>query len=225
MAEIMQTGVQQKKSSGGKCCLFGCLGAAVIGIIVLVAGFFGAKHMYGKLMNQYTQAQPQEMPQVQMSETEVLRVRQEWQAFKARTEAGEAGRIELTDDQVNALIASEEDWAELKGRIFLRFEKGQVQGMVSMPLDEFLPGAEGRYLNGEGTFNVSCADGRLHIYMKSLQLGDKQIPEQIMTGLKGTDLAEEIYTDSSNKETVEQLSRIKRLEFLPGRMVVEISEK
>ncbi len=229
MSDIQQRieGNEKKRGSGGgKCCLYGCLSILVLMVLLGVVGFFGAKHAMKIIVAQYTQDAPMAVAEVKMSDSATASVEERWEAFVAQAQNGGSVTIELTADEVNALIANNEDWQALKGKAYLNFGEDVVNGKVSLSLEETgWKMLKGRYFNGESSFLVSCENGRLNIQLESMRIGDKMIPAPALAAIKQMNLADEIYQDPSHEETVEMIKRVRKLQFLPNRMIIEIDKK
>ena len=63
------------------CFFYGCITGLVLLVLVLGALMVGL-HYVKKLVNQYTDTQPMEMPTVQMSQGEMDKVKQRFEAFQ-----------------------------------------------------------------------------------------------------------------------------------------------
>lgn len=81
-------------------------------------------------------------------------VASDWKSFQQAAKRGEAVMIELTDSDINALIAGSDD---ARGKVFVSINNNVGHVQVSLPLEN-VPFMDGRYLNGE--LNVeSSPDG------------------------------------------------------------------
>ena len=94
---------------------------------------------------------------------EVDKLKQRFEAFQqAVREQRPTKPLELTADDINALIASGPKRQDLKGKFYVSLEGDQLKGEVSMPLQEIgLSMFKGRYLNGSATFGLSFRNGTL----------------------------------------------------------------
>ena len=161
-----------------------------------------------KLKSKSTQSdQAKELPVVVYDDEELKGLHQQVESLKtAIEEKRPADSLVLTADDINAMIAQEE---ELRGKVFVRIDEGQVSGDLSIPLDEF-PGMSGRYFNGSITMNVSLQDGVLVVTVDDASVNGESVPEQFMQGLRKQNLAAEAY---KNTDAVKVLQRIERLEI------------
>lgn len=75
----------------------------------------------------------------------------DWKSFQRAAKRGQAVRIELTDADINGLIAGSDD---ARGKVWVSINNDVGRVQVSMPL-EGVPTMSGRYLNGELTVQSS----------------------------------------------------------------------
>src|ERR1700679_2457080 len=145
------------------CFFYGCIIASILAvlfaILLAVIGFLGYR-LFNQLIDQYTSTTPQTLPKVEMPAEQVTTLKDRVEAFRKAVEAGTPTEpLVLTSDDLNALI---EDNPELKGVIYVKVEKDEVKGQISLPLDKLNFGmVRGRYLNGEADFKASLSDGVL----------------------------------------------------------------
>ncbi len=186
-------GGRHKKS----CCLYGCLGLAVVGVLLAVAAGIGGYFVYGKLgdlVEAVTDTEPVALPVVELTPAEQKNLDAKLTALNAALEGpSENKTFELTADELNGLLDSNKelpfgDW------VHLSIENGKVTGQVSLPLSE-TPAAflgKGRYLNGMGTFDVSIKNGVLRVFLVDATIKGKEIPAEVMQQMGGQNLAQNI---------------------------------
>lgn len=75
----------------------------------------------------------------------------DWKSFQRAAKRGEAVRIELSDAEINGLIAGSND---ARGKVFVAINNDVGRVQVSLPL-QGVPTMSGRYLNGELTVESS----------------------------------------------------------------------
>ena len=83
----------------------------------------------------------------------------------------------------------------------MTIESNQVRGQVSLPLDKLhIPifDLKGRYLNGDGVFNVGLSNQMLWVTVDSLEVKGKPLPKQFLEGLKTINLAEQMGANPTN---------------------------
>ena len=172
----------------------------------------------------YTDTKPIEFDQVNISPEELAELTEKIYAFATLPDKNKkTARLILSDNEVNALIGTYKDFEKLKGRIRFSFQDNKINGRVSIPLEMiFGDSGKGRYLNGSATFKASCENGMLVIVLDSLKVKGKEIPDIIMTELKNTNLAMDLYDDA---ETAKIIQRIKRLEVKDDNLIIEVWPK
>ena len=139
---------------GMGCFAKGCL-ILVVFVIVLVIAFVGGSYVAIR----YLRSEYFPMTHVQLStsmatEQEQETVRARWDAFEKAARASEPARIELTADDLNALIDSE---PKLRGKAHVSIENNVGHLEVSIPLGD-VRWLRGHYINAECTVQ-SAADG------------------------------------------------------------------
>ena len=200
------------------CFFYGCITGLVLLVLVLGALMVGL-HYVKKMVNQYTDTQPMELPTVQMSPGESDKLKQRCEAFqKAVREQRPAKPLELTADDVNALIASGPERQALQGKFYVSLEGDQLKGEVSVPLQEVgLSMFKGRYLNGSATFNLSFRNGALFVSPQTIIVKGKPLPEAYMQAIRKENLAAKLTNEPSAAAVLQGLEDIQVKE---GRLVV-----
>ena len=144
----------RKKGLG--CFARGCLVLLIFAIVLAIAGFAGlywglhrnSALFYGSYWLAKTRSlaeAPTPVPLFNASDQQIQGVQERWQDFEQKTRAGQAAEIELTADDINALIATSED---ARGKVFVSIDGNQLRLQVSVPIGAFL-GRPGYYFNGD----------------------------------------------------------------------------
>jgi hypothetical protein len=214
--------VAQRRQSQGdssaclKAGLIGCLVVAVGGLVVLGIGFYVAKGWISGLVEDYTDTQPMELPQVTLSDEDLAALQARVKAFKDAFDAGEAAPpLVLSGDEINALIQQDED---LKHVVYVTIEGDRVRGQISVPLEQLgFEMVKGRYLNAQATFNVFVRDGFLFVGIDSAEVRGKAIPEEIMAEVRSQNFAKDATNDPEVRDVIR---RIESLEVADGRIMI-----
>ena len=120
------------------------------------------------------------------------------------------GPLALTPDEINALIGSDPDLQELKGKLYVSIQDDQLSGQVSVPMDQLgLPIFRGRYLNGTGAFELSFRNGILRITPQSFVVRGKPVPEMYMEKIRKQNLAGDINHNARAQVAMDKLQDIK----------------
>ena len=205
------------------CFFYGCITGLVLLVLVLGALMVGL-HYVKKMVNQYTDTKPMELPTVQMSQGEMDRVKQRFEAFQqAVREQRPAQPLELTADDINALIASGPERQALKGKFYVSLEGDQLKGEVSVPLQQVgLSMFKGRYLNGSATFSLSFHNGALFVSPQTINVKGKPLPETYMREIRKQNLAADL---ASEPKAVAVLQGLQDIQVKEGKLVVVPKEK
>src|SRR6266404_3546892 len=151
---------EQRPKARRGCFFYGCLTGVTLLLIVL-AGFLAGYRYARKMFNDFTDSKPLPLPTVQLSQPQLDELQQRIERFReAVRQRQPAAPLALTANEINALIATDPDLKELKGKLYVTIEGGQLKGRISVPMEQVgLPVFRGRYLNGDGTFSVSLRNG------------------------------------------------------------------
>jgi hypothetical protein len=112
----------------------------------------------------------------------------------------------LTADDINALIATN---PKLKGCVYVAIADDKISGEISVPIESFIPGSKGRYLNASATFDVSLDGGVLVVTLDSANVKGEPIPDAIMQALRKENLAKDLYKDKENVEIIRRFDSIR----------------
>jgi hypothetical protein len=200
-----QAQVQPEKKSRG--CLFGCLIAfGLMFGLAICAGVGGYWFLTGKVQ-QYTAEAPLELPTVQYEPEELAALKTKLESFEKAVDEGDqsAREIEISADDINALIANEET---LKGKAFVKIEEGKLIGDVSFPVDK-IPGGKGRYFNGSATLNASMESGVLVVTLADAEVNGEKLPQQFIDAMANENLAKEMYKNPENAKTMGRFEDIR----------------
>ena len=144
----------RKKNLG--CFARGCLVLLIFGIVLAIAGFGGlywglhrnSALFYGSYWLAKTRSLGEAetpVPEFNASEQQIQLVQERWQDFEQKTRAGQTAEIELSADDINALIATSED---VRGKVFVSIDGNQIRFQTSLPIGQFVA-RPGYYFNGD----------------------------------------------------------------------------
>lgn len=129
-----------EKSKKG-CLFYGCLTSVILGLVLFVvvplALYFGVKVGVNRFIENYTDVNPLELPTASMEEAELRLLRQRVEQFRKAIQNQEsAPALELTAEEINALIFHDKELGKLKGKAYLEIEENALKGQVSIPLSD-----------------------------------------------------------------------------------------
>src|SRR5947207_14171326 len=81
---------------------------------------------------------------------------------------------------------------------------------------------KGRFLNGSASLKISLQNGALFVTMQSLQVKGQSPPENIMAQLRARNLAQNVYNDPKNAETI---SKLESVDVTDGKITIRSSAK
>lgn len=217
--------IPRPETSRPNCLLIGCILTACVAL-VLIAGVVmlavKLKHSFEKLVENWTDTVPLELPEVMLSPEEAQALQQRVSAFReAINSNAETAPLVLSSRDINFLLEHDPEWRLPQGRCYLTIEEEQIMGQVSLPLGALsevgLPGIWGRYLNGEATFRVLLSGGILAVHVDALQVKGKPIPEQLMAALRDANLAEDFNTSPDGRALA---AKIESIEVRDGHITI-----
>ncbi len=223
-------------SSNGRCLLLGCVGVFITGIMLILCAGFGTYFAVRKQVEKFTATAPNDLPTIEYSEEKLAELENRIESFQSQLadEKAEAEEVvasdevaaekvaEATDeivvepalpkelvlsaDDINALITAQES---LRGKLFVKIAEDKVSGEISIPVESFVPGSKGRFLNGSATFDVRLDDGVLVVTVESAEIKGEPLPESIMQAIRKENLAKDVYRDEANAKMIRRFESIR----------------
>lgn len=209
-------------SSGAGCLGKGCLTFVVLLLILsaaLIGGSFWGLHY---LRQKYSATEGVKLPTLDRTSTiaptpvteptaspgetsnasateYAEEVQARWDAFEDAADRGERARIELTADDINALIQNDR---EVRGKVFVAIENNIGRVRVSIPLENvFMMG--GRYLNGEATVEASPDGDPFKARISNVVLANQPVPDDVLDRqIFGWSSVRTLITDWLNDEDI-----------------------
>jgi len=184
----MNTWVEAPPRRKGLGCLArGCLILLVFAIVLAIACFAGMywglhRHsalFYGSYWLAKTRSiaeAPAPVPEFSASDQQIQRVRERWQDFEQKTRAGQPAEIELSADDINALIATSED---VRRKVFASIDGNQLRLQVSLPIGEVL-GRPGYYFNGDVVIELKGAESLDSPQFSRITINGEQAPTDFL---------------------------------------------
>ena len=129
------------------CFAKGCLILVIFFILLALAFVAGTYYAAKYLRTEYFSSSHERLPISHSTVEEEEAVRARWDAFEKAARAGEAARIELSADDLNALIAAE---PKLHSDAYVTIEDNNAHVQVSMPI------GKARWLTGS-YINAQCS--------------------------------------------------------------------
>jgi hypothetical protein len=200
------------------CFFYGCLSGVVCLLAILIAFLLGL-YQLKRMLNFYTDTHPASLPSVQMTPAEIERIKQRIEDFQDAVRSGRPTEpLVLNGNEINALIQTDPNLAEAKGKVYVTIEGDRLKGQLSFPLDELgLPIFRGRYLNGSGIFEVGLQNGGLLVRAESLLVKGKPLPGVYMDKIRSQNLAANL---GNNPRASIAISHLQEIRVADGKVVL-----
>ncbi|HVV71892.1 MAG TPA: hypothetical protein VHI52_10395 [Verrucomicrobiae bacterium] len=200
------------------CLFYGCLAGIVCLVAILVAGLLGL-HELRRMLDKYTDTKPLPLPAVTISQQDYEQLQRRVDNFRDDLKAGrQAQKLELSSNEINALIAQDPDFKALKGKVYVTIEGDRLGAQISLPMQEMgLPRFKGRYLNGKGTFALTLRNGILDVRAEELEVKGKPVPPTYMDAIKRQNLATGA---NDNPRASVGLNQLQGIEIRDGQLVL-----
>jgi len=201
----MNTWVEAPPKKGLGCFGRGCLILLVFVIVLVIAcsaGIYWGLHRHSALFyGNYWLAKthsiaeaPTPVPEFSGSDQQIQRVHERWQDFEQKTRAGQAAEIELSADDINALIVTSE---YLRGKAFASIDGNQLRLQASVPIGEFL-GRPGHYFNGDIVVELEDEQSRDSPRFKRLTINGEKVSTDFLDWKYRSRQLREYLTDQCN---------------------------
>jgi hypothetical protein len=183
----MNTWVEAPPRKGLGCFGRGCLILLVFLIVLAIASFAGVywglhRHsalFYGNYWLSKTRSiaeAPTPVPEFNASDQQIQLVQERWQDFEQKTRAGQPAEIELSADDINALIATSDD---VRGKVFASIDGDQLRLQASLPIGGIL-GRPGYYFNGDVIIELKGAQSLDNPRLSRITINGEQVPTDFL---------------------------------------------
>jgi hypothetical protein len=167
----------------GRGCLILVVFAVVLGIACF-AGMYWGLHRHSAIFHGLywlTKAQaigqtPVPVAQFTASDAQMQSVHERCEDFEQKARAGQAAELELTPDDINTLIAANQD---ARGKVFVSIDGDRLRCQTSMPLGEFI-GRSGYYFNGEITVEPKGAESLENPQVRGIAVNGEPAPTDLL---------------------------------------------
>ena len=193
--------------------LRGCLTLLIVPVAGALMAYYGLRHAIHSL-----DTKPAVFPRAQISPEELTQLQSKVAAFtQALEKEAPTQPLVLSSQDINALIDSSVNPAQIKGSLSVGLEADHIKAQLSLPLDNpQLPSLNGRYLNGEIDLKASIENGELSLNLQSLRLEGRKIPDWIMSRVGRVNLAKYV----KNKNGSDMIHKLQSLEIKEGKITL-----
>ncbi|MFA6317511.1 MAG: hypothetical protein WC943_08840 [Elusimicrobiota bacterium] len=200
-----------KQAGTGKKVAIGCLIAFLIAAAAAAALGAAGWRMVRRIVMDYTDTAAAPLAATEFDEEASMEIAARVDRFREALRAGAPGQpLTLTGLELNALAAFHPKLKHLSGKVLLSLSGSTAGAEFSVPLDKAGGIFRGRHLNGKTSFSIRLTDGRLTLFLDSLELRGKPMPEWLMRDLRSKNLAEKY---NAKPENAALLSRLDTLEI------------
>jgi hypothetical protein len=165
----------------------GCLILLIFAIVLAIAGFsgmyWGLHHHSALFYGSYWLAKtrslaeaPAPVPEFNGSAQQIQLVQERWQDFEQKTRAVQSAEIELSTDDINALIATNED---VRRKVFVSIDGNLLRLQVSVPIGEFF-GRPGYFFNGDVIIELEGAQSLDGPRFSRITVNGEQVPTDFL---------------------------------------------
>ena len=154
----------------------GCLILIAFLVVLTVAFVAGTYFAVRYVRNTYLPPASVELPLGEVPEEKQQEVRARWYSFERAARAGDAARIELTADDLNALIASQ---PKLRGRAYVSIDENVGRLHLSVPLDGVRL-MKGHYINAECSVQSAAGGNPADARVTSIVVNGRPVGEEVL---------------------------------------------
>jgi hypothetical protein len=210
------TDPQQKRRRG--CLYYGIVAVLVLAAVMLFGSYLGFRYAK-RAVEMLTDKQPMQLPSVHLSDTQMFQLHDRVNTFGDQIRDGEnVAPLELSSDEVNALIATDAGLATLKDHVYVTMETNQLMAQISfLAQDLGFDALRGRYVNAHGIFDVALTNDELRITAKSLNVKGKPVPRHLMRQITAQNLAAKFDEDP---KVAAGLKKLQAIEVRDGTLVI-----
>lgn len=169
------------------CFARGCLILVVFAVVLAIACFAGMYwgfHRHSAIMHGLywlTKARaigqtPVPVPEFTPSDAQIQSVHERCEDFEQKARAGQPAELELTPDDINTLIATNQD---TRGKIFVSIDGDRLRCQASVPSGELI-GRSGYYFNGDITVELRGAESLDNPQLSGITVNGEPVPRDLL---------------------------------------------
>jgi hypothetical protein len=119
---------------------------------------------------------PVAIPEFAASDPQTQSVHECCEEFEQKAHAGQPSELELTADDINTLIATNQ---EARGKVFVSIEENRLRCQTSVPLGEFI-GRSGYYFNGDVTTELKGVEPLENPQLNRIVVNNEAVPTDLL---------------------------------------------
>ena len=197
------------------CFFWGCAGCGCLVVVLIVAvgltGFFSWKWVDNNLAS----TTPLAMERGSYSQEEAAAVLNKVNEFKMKMEEGVAGKLELTDREINILVEETMASDPKFGEVIRAFHCDIEEGMATVDVSVYF---FKRYFNFHVKGTGQAVGGDAHLDVREFRIGALDMPDEQM-GEISRNMEMQIKT---NPDLKKNFDKIDRLDLAGDRVIIQL---
>ena len=167
----------------GRGCLILLVFAIVLGVACFAGVYWGMYRnsaifhgLYWLAKAQAISQTPAPIPGFAASDAQIQSVHERCEDFEQKARAGQAAELELTADDINTLIATNQD---MRDKIFVSIEGESLRCQASVPLGQLLS-RSGYYFNGDIAVELKSAESLENLQLSRIRVNNETVPSDLL---------------------------------------------
>ena len=167
----------------GRGCLVLLVFAIVLGIACFAGVYWGLYRnsaifhgLYWLAKAQAISQTPAPIPGFAASDAQIQSVHERSEDFEQKARAGQVAQLELTADDINTLIATNQN---MRGKIFVSIDGESLRCQASVPLGQLL-GRSGYYFNGDIAVELKSAESLENLQLSRISVNNETVPPGLL---------------------------------------------
>ena len=207
------------------CFAKGCLTLLIIGFIFIAGGIGTTWYLYVKAVNNLTSPAPADVQVAPPNESQFQAAENSMQRLRTAVADHKETTVEFTGADLNALLARDPEFEDLRGRVRVEIADSTMTIAVSAPLSWIpLPRIRNRWFNGTARFSFTYDSGSFDFDLKSAEAGGHHVPDIFLPSLDSSfdesmnrDFLNELRSDDHDSEFWD---RVKTMRVVGDKLVV-----
>ena len=167
----------------GRGCLILVVFAIVLGIACFAGMYLGMYRNSAIFHGLYWLTKAQAIGQTPVSvsgftasDAQIQSVHERCEDFEQKARAGQPAELELTADDINTLIATNQD---VRGKIFVSIDRDRLRCQASVPLGDLF-GRSGYYFNGDIAGELKSAESLENLQLSGITVNGRIVPTDLL---------------------------------------------
>ena len=160
------------------CFAKGCLTVLIIGFLLIAGGIGTTWYLYVRMVNNLTSPAPADVQVAPPSESQYQAAESSMQRLRTAAASNKETTVEFTAADLNALLARDPDFEDLRGRVRIEIADSIMTVALSAPLRSIpFPRMKNRWFNGNARFSFTYDSGTFSFDIKSAEANGHEVPD------------------------------------------------